>query len=416
MHMLRSKATLLVAASASLLTAGMTGCAPDASRVTAPAPSAAARNIPTVDNNLALVGRALAAAMQDSAVRLDILQAMRASQLDNHKIDLQTFLSTTAGQRLLGTAVKVAGLSQASVKAALGALSATDFYMPLRRQRQTWRGEAGVMVAAIADKKAPVMAVNGSDAATRITQADLSTVGPILVIEPHEPSGIRVQAQARTPGRVIEDPNDGQSSERFTWTPANGSPTTIDIADPSASAQIAMLEAGLRTGKRVDTTGLVVQPMLCTCEDCPNQDGCQPPPPPAPSDTTLIGSYQMNFCDDDACLTDDEIRITAVYRTSTGTELGRAVYKRGSVSPGTMYTVNAPLIFSRILEGSGQYMLMNLVEEDGFFGGNDDWCGDINVYAGDNGLWANYPNSVEGCANWNYPYSASVRYYWTKKY
>jgi hypothetical protein len=355
--------------------------------------------------------------MQDSTVRHDVLQAMRASVSDDHKIDLQVYLGTAAGQRLIAFATAGSGLSEASVTSAVRLLPATDFYMPLRRHRQTWRGEAGVLVAAITDKHAPVFGVSATGVEVPLTQAVKSTVEPVFVIESHEPGGARVHPQAQVPGGVIEDPGDGQGSEQFIWTSPDGTATTIDFAEPNAAASMAMLEASIRLpGKRRDGSGGVAQPMLCTCEDCPDQDGCQPPPPPpAPSDTTLIGSFQMNFCDDDACFTDNEIRITAVYRTASGTELGRATYRRGSVNPGTMYTVNAPLIFSRIQEGSGQYMLMNLVEEDGF-GNNDDWCGDINFYAADNGLWANYPNSTSGCYRAGYPYSASVRYYWTTKY
>lgn len=124
----------------------------------------------------------------------------------------------------------------------------------------------------------------------------------------------------------------------------------------------------------------------------------------------------MNFCDDDACWTDDEIRITAFYKTAAGADLGWAVYYRGSVDPESFYTVNAPLIFQRIQEGTGQYMLMNLVEEDGSFGNHDDWCGDINVYAAQNGQFVYYPNSTQGCINTYYTYSAKVKYSWTPRY
>jgi hypothetical protein len=60
---------------------------------------------------------------------------------------------------------------------------------------------------------------------------------------------------------------------------------------------------------------------------------------------------------------------------------------------------------------------MNLVEEDGF-GQNDDWCGDINVFAADREALIPYPNTSECYSDppGGTPVNAWIRYGWTQKF
>jgi hypothetical protein len=400
-----------------LSTLATVACSPDAATTPlAPNEISAARVTAPANGSEQQLARSLALALQDPAVRERVRDAMRASLVDEHKLVLQTFVQTASGKALLQAASRKSGVSLKTIETQIAALPTLDFYMPIRAHRQSWQGTDNVAVVATLDRKGPFVAYTTTGTAVSLAGKTRDQLAPFFILHPSEPAGRRVHPQAATSGSVIEDANDGQGSERITWIPAGGTPVTIDLADPNAQQELARLSASLAAERKTSSSGdFTVTPDFCTCEDCPWQEGCgPPPPPPQPTDTTRIAAFVMEFCDDDACWTNDEIRITAVYRTAAGAEIARAVYYHGDVNPHSMYSVNAPLIFQRIQEGTGQYMLMNLVEEDGF-GNNDDWCGDINVTSAQNGYPVYYPNSTEGCYWSGTQYSAWVQYIWTPK-
>ena len=393
-------------------------CSPDAATIP-PAPNeiAASRVGAPATGSEQQLARSLALALQDPAIRGQVRDAMRASLVAEHKLVLQTFVQTASGQAMVQAAARKSGISVKNIEAQIAALPALDFYMPIRAHRQSWQGTDNVTVVATIDRKGPFVAYTTAGAAVSLAGKTRDQIAPLFMLHPAEPAGRRVHPQAATPGSVIEDANDGTGSASITWYPAGGTPVTIDFADPNAQQQVANLSATLAAEGKTTASGrdLVARPDICTCEDCPWQEGCSPPPPPPPpSDTTFIRVFRMFMCDDWECFSNDEIRITAVYRTASGVELGRGVYRQGDVNPGTSYFPNAPLIFKRIQNGSGQYMLMNLVEEDGF-GSNDDWCGDINVYDSGNEAQQDYPDTPECESEYGLPPSANVIYGWTPK-
>jgi hypothetical protein len=397
-------------------------CSPDATTTPlAPNEVAAARAAAAATGSEQQLARSIALALQDPAVRERVRDAMRASLVDEHKLVLQTFVQTASGKALLQAASRKSGVSLKSIETQIAALPALDFYMPIRAHRQSWQGTDNVTVVATIDRKGPFVAYTTTGAAVSLASKTRDQLAPLFMLHPAEPAGRRVNPQAATPGSVIEDANDGTGSRIVTWYPAGGTPVTIDFADPNAQQELANLSATLAAEGKTSASGrdLVARPDICTCEDCPWQEGCggPPPPPPPPSDTTLIRDFTMNQCDDEECWTNLEIRITAVYRNAAGVEITRAVYHQGDVNPHGTYYVNVPLIFQRIQEGSGQYMQMNLVEEDGF-GQNDDWCGDINVFAADREQLISYPNTSQCYSDppGGTPVNAWIRYGWSPKY
>ncbi|HMG13497.1 MAG TPA: hypothetical protein VK571_09985 [Gemmatimonadaceae bacterium] len=399
---------------------GTVACSPDAATTPlAPNEISAARVTAPATGSEQQLARSLALGLQDPAVRGQVRDAMRASLVDEHKLVLQTFAQTASGKALVQSAARKSGVSVKSIETQIAALPALDFYMPIRAHRQSWQGTDNVVVLATLDRKGPFVAYATTGTAVSLAGKTRDQLAPLFILHPVEPAGRRVHPQAATPGSVIEDPNDGQGSESVTWYPAGGTPITIDLADPNPQQEFAKLSAMLTAeGKTSTGAELVVPNNICTCEDCPWQEGCgPPPPPPQPTDTTLIRDFHMNQCDDEECWTNLEIRITAVYRNAAGVEIARAVYRRGDVNPHSTYYVNVPLIFQRIQEGSGQYMQMNLVEEDGF-GQNDDWCGDINVFAADREQLIPYPNTSQCYSDppGGTPVNAWIRYGWSIKY
>jgi hypothetical protein len=347
---------------------------------------------------------------------------MRASLVDEHKLVLQTFVQTSSGKAMVQAAARNSGVSVKSIESQIAALPALDFYMPIRAHRQSWQGTDNVLVVATLDRKGPFVGYTTAGTILSLARGAPDQLPPIFMLHPAETAGRRVHPQAATSGSVIEDANDGTGSESIMWYPVGGTPITIDFADPNAQQELAKLSAMLAAeGKTSTGSDLIVHENICTCEDCPWQEGCSPPPPPPPpGDTTILLGFEMEFCDDTECWTNLEIRLTAVYRNSAGVELARAVYSRGDVNPHQTFSVQAPLIFRRIQENSGQYMQMNLVEEDGF-GSNDDWCGDVNVGAAGNGQTAYWSNNQACVAHDNppiygYPWSAWMSFSWTPKY
>jgi hypothetical protein len=395
-------------------------CSPDAATTPlAPNEIATARVAAPATGSEQRLARSLALGLQDPAVRGQVRDAMRASLVDEHKLVLQTFAQTASGKALVQSAARKSGVSVKSIETQIAALPALDFYMPIRAHRQSWQGTDNVVVVATLDRKGPFVAYTTAGTSVSLAGKTRDQLAPLFMLHPSEPAGRRVHPQAATPGSVIEDANDGHGSESITWYPAGGTPITIDFADPNAQQELAKLSAMLAAeGKTSTGADLIVHENICTCEDCPWQEGCSPPPPPPPpSDTTLIRDFHMNQCDDFGCYTNLEIRITAVYRNAAGVEISRGVYRQGDVNPHQTYYVNVPLIFQRIQEGSGQYMQMNLVEEDGF-GQNDDWCGDINVFAADREALIPYPNTSECYSDppGGTPVNAWIRYGWTQKF
>ncbi|HWL41045.1 MAG TPA: hypothetical protein VNO75_12490 [Gemmatimonadaceae bacterium] len=391
----------------SLLT--VASCSPDA--VTAPpAPNPLEAAATTAEGSLA---RSLALAFQDPGVRIQVRDAMRASPVDEHKLVLQTFVQSESGKAMLRAAAERSGVSVESLEAQIASLPELDFYMPIRAHRRSWEATGNILVVATLDLRGPFVGFTTSGNAMLLSGQKRDQLGPFFMLHPAEPKGRRVGAEAASSGSVIESPNDGNGSESLTLTLAGGRTVTIDLSDPNASKQIAE-QIGA-------TLSLDCDPMdpwqVETDPNCTPQGGGGP----APEDTTFLRAFEMDFCDDDACWTNNEIRLTAVYMTSTNHELLRATYRRGDVNPHQTYAPNVPLIFARIQEGSGEYMIMNLVEEDGGPGNNDDWCGDLNVTAAQNEGTIYYPNLGGGCTAqdnppiYNYPWSAWVVSGWTPK-
>lgn len=378
------------------LSALTVACSPDAS--TAPIPNGA--DDATVLATDQQVARSIALALHDPGVRGQVRDAMRASLVDDHKLVLQEFVKTPRGKAMLQAAARRSGSTIAGIEAQIAVLPPLDFYMPIEAHRQSWRGTDDILVVATLTRKGPFFGYATTGNAISLAGRTRDQLQPLFMLHPSEPAGLRVNPQPATQGAVIQDPNDGPASERITWTPAGGTTITVDLAAPNVAQQLTTLNAAIAAaGKR----SLLASPRwTANVSD--------------PTDTTRVKDYILYFCDDEECITSNEIRITAVYRNAAGGELARATYSRGGAYYNTYYQPNVPIIFQRIMEGTGQYMLMNLVEEDGAWGGNDDWCGDINVYAQHNGQTVQYPSDWQGCtAHPEYYPSAEVTYSWTPK-
>ena len=342
--------------------------------------------LPAPMEDAQLVARSLAGAMADDAVRHAVRDAMRFSDVDGHRIVLQAYLATADGAGLAEAASRAAGMDAAEFQRRVNALPPLDFYMPVRAHRRTWEGDARIAVIAAREGGEFVPAYTPQGRVLQASRTSAEGLPPFFFLEPAERVGRRVGAQPARPGRVIEDANDGTGSEVFVFRGPGGDSVVIDVARLSPGERDALFYTS------------------------------------APMDTTRVGAFEHYNCDNGYCWTDAEFRFDARYYNASGALLGTGSYYRGSMAPGVLYNLNAPLIYQRMLIGSGEYMTVNLTEEDrgdtfGF--NNDDYCGVVTLGPQSYGAWKTYGNQggCEGGVDEGYlfGYVADARFDWTPK-
>lgn len=334
--------------------------------------------VPASTDDAQLVARALAVAMADDAVRHSVRDAMRFSELDGHKIVLHEYLASSSGAGVLQAASRAAGLDATEFQRRVHDLGALDFYMPVRAHRRTWQGDAHVAVIAARDGGEFVPAYTPRGAVLRASRTSADGLPPFFFLEPSEPKGRRVGAQAPTRGDVIEEAHDGAGSEVLVFRGPDGDSVVMDLAELSPAEREEMLTVSM--------------------------------------DTTRLGAFIHQDCDNGYCWTDSEFRFNTRYYSGTGALLGTGEYRR-TLEPGVTHYLNAPIIFQRMLAGSSEYMQVTLVEEDrgDTFGFNkDDNCGTVSLSPNSNGGWAYYYNTSD-CQAIQGSLFAEARFDWTPK-
>lgn len=166
------------------------------------------------DNDVAQqVARALAGAMKDADVRVQVRNAMRSSPFNEHKLVLQEFTGTRAGRRLVQAAAEASGRTERDIDALIAQLPAMDFYAPFAEHRLTWSGGSQVAVGAAIDIDATtfVAYMANGETTSHVSRSGTPEVA-WLFIHPAEPKSRRQNPQANTPGSVIQDRNDGTIS------------------------------------------------------------------------------------------------------------------------------------------------------------------------------------------------------------
>jgi len=93
-----------------------------------------------------LAARAIARAMAEPEIRKQILGDMRDSPVSEHKLVLQNYLATPAGDRVL-VAIQHAGFDATRLRNDVQELGPIQFYVPSTSQRSTWKGTADIVVA-----------------------------------------------------------------------------------------------------------------------------------------------------------------------------------------------------------------------------------------------------------------------------
>jgi hypothetical protein len=186
---------------------------------------------PAEQQDVQVVARSIALALQEDAVRLAVRDALRDSPWIEHKITLQEYLAGPGGEALLTTAAARGGVSVDALSARIARLPEMDFYVPSREQRLSWRGTPDVTVAATLDQDATTL--DGFTSAGRaVKDATRHDTGVVLVLAPAELRTERLRPQPLGVGQSIQAEGDGEEGETiYTWTAADGTRTTARYSE-----------------------------------------------------------------------------------------------------------------------------------------------------------------------------------------
>ena len=304
--------------------------------------------------------RAIARSMQQADIRREILGAMRASLVTQHKLVLQDYLADAAGQRLAVAMASVLGAAPGSLQEALRRTPRLDFYVPSSEDRMHWTGGAELVVAMtkIPGAKDAVFTVDG-----REVSRDLSPLSGrvVFLLHPEEPKSKRIGAQRPVPGPVIQDADDGE-----------------------VGATIITDSAGVTTEVEVADAGPPDQPTCNPCPTCPPP----PPPPPPPVDTTFVTSITLRDVCDNWLLAmcadnDNEIEITAEYFKQGVGRLATKTVRFTSMKNNRTNVLNRVLINARVRQNTTDYIQTTLKETDTF---GDDQLGSARITPASNGV------------------------------
>lgn len=129
----------------------------------------------------------MAIALQDQGLRQRIKNDMRNSRFTvEHKLELRNYIRGNSGGILLAKMANESGRRREDLMALIDGVRPLEFYMPVRKHRETWRGEADLLVASALDEEGATLVaydLRGRPVAISPTEAPET---PTLVIVPVE--------------------------------------------------------------------------------------------------------------------------------------------------------------------------------------------------------------------------------------
>jgi hypothetical protein len=145
----------------------LAACADPSSRTVGPPPSNDIAIEPSAvapsDERVALtkIARLVAVAMDNEPARQRLNRDMRVAPFREHKLELAAYLNSRDGRSLLeGMAAQTRG-GERDVFGTLAAIRPLEFYMPVEKHRESWTGQANVLVVSQLDESEPIVAFDG---------------------------------------------------------------------------------------------------------------------------------------------------------------------------------------------------------------------------------------------------------------
>jgi len=300
----------------------------------------------TSSDDIQRLARALAAGMGSPQIRTQVLRAMRASRVTEHKLVWQDFVRTVQGRALMAAAARGAGATSAELEAISLRLPELDFYMPAREHRLTWKGSADLLVAGTVGARAPTVGYSPQRSSVPLNLRLALPTQVLFVLQPAERKSVRIRIQARKDGPTIQDPDDGDESGTMVLIEAGKDPVVLPLSDRISPKQECIPDIN---GGGCNTGG--------------GGGGWTPTP-----DVTRIPSfYTYDVTDNDNPYEGNEFEFHSRYYLASGSLARYMVYRREGVRPNTLTTTNnAVLIDRRIRENTAETIKVTLIETDGW--------------------------------------------------
>jgi hypothetical protein len=144
------------------LLAGLAACADPVGRTVAPPTP---RDIVSETSSAALtpervalnrIARLVAEAMDNEPARQHLKRDMRAAPFREHKLELTAYLESKDGKALLKRMTALNGGDEAAIFSTLRAIRPLEFYMPVTKHRESWKGKEDVLVVSQLDQWTPI--------------------------------------------------------------------------------------------------------------------------------------------------------------------------------------------------------------------------------------------------------------------
>ena len=162
-------------------------------------------------DDLEVVTRAFALSMANVDQRMLIRDAMRASELTEHKLSLKQFVTTPQGRQFVNAAADAGRLKSGALQSAIRRLPDMDMYAPYKTHRLGWQADTNVVFGFVTNNdQAAIRAfsVAGHSADFIVVRGDVPERA-LLLLEPSERTSKRLKRQAAINGTTIQDPDDG---------------------------------------------------------------------------------------------------------------------------------------------------------------------------------------------------------------
>jgi hypothetical protein len=173
------------------LFACFSACADPVTRTTEPALSRDVRDDPAPASPtreraaLTKVTRLVALAMDNQSTRQQLKRDMKAAPFREHKLQLSAYLQSKEGRTLLDGMVASDGGTERDLLATLAGVRPLEFYMPVRKHRESWTGDEDVLVVSQLGESEPIVAFDAAGREIRVDR-NVAPSEPALSIVPVE--------------------------------------------------------------------------------------------------------------------------------------------------------------------------------------------------------------------------------------
>lgn len=152
------------------LLACLSACADPVTRSTEPAISrditaSPAPESPTAERSaLTKITRLVALAMDNAPARRHLKRDMRSAPFREHKLQLAAYLKSKDGRALLDRMVAASGGTERDLLETVAGVRPLEFYMPVRKHRESWTGNEEVLVVSQLGESEPIVAFDARGA------------------------------------------------------------------------------------------------------------------------------------------------------------------------------------------------------------------------------------------------------------